>query len=870
MSWSTPSSLSTGTLVTAATWNQDVKDNAIALRAGSLAVTSQAIGDILYASSTTQFARVAAVAAGQVLTSAGTGTVPAYSATPALTSVDMGGTTVYGSRAITVDTGGVLNIVLASASGDDFTIDTDKLVVSGDTGYIGMGQADPQHYLDIDVGTSLVQIRTLNNNALQITENDADALGGDLAFKKSRGSYASPGDVVNADGIAGIKTNAYSGTQYWDTAQIDFAIDGTFTSNQRPPSRMTFSTNAANAAVTERMRIDDAGNIGINQTVPTHKLHVVGDIKLQSSQAHMSDGYGLLWGDNGFNGNAATDSLRFDTAGGQRLGINSAGLVSVGNNLTVTGNTGLGTASPGSKLDISVPAGAAQLTIQAGTSDSVTGEASIKLISRNAGSGSSPPAEIRNIWGGSNDSDLAFYTTTDGSTMVEHMRINDVGNVGIGVAAPTSLLDIRQAADGATEGISLFAGRIGTTESLNTYFNSGEWYIAPAYSGGGALSNLHFTTSVGGGNTLTLMKTGLVGIGTASPDSLLDLESAADAPTLTIHSTIATGGGVKTGGVLSMEQQGGTGEPSQTNDTPGSIVFSGQANDYQFTAGYINSIVETGGDVGRTSMVAGIQFLTKTSGAAGAAEKMRITGAGLVGIGEVAPAYPLSVAGTKVSIGSSAGVANNGAGLILNGWNIYPNWQIDAALTGSNGFAITPSTANGGLTFTTPALTISNVGLVNVVGTFTAGTKTFQIPHPLPALKDTHHLIHACLEGPRLDLIYRSTVTLVDGAATVDLDDSAGMAAGTWALLCRDAQVFTTNETGWFHVRGTVSGSTLTIECEEGTCTDTVSWMVVAERQDDEIKAQSSTDEDGHLIIEPLQVEEEPDPEEDDDDDEPA
>jgi len=173
-------------------------------------------------------------------------------------------------------------------------------------------------------------------------------------------------------------------------------------------------------------------------------------------------------------------------------------------------------------------------------------------------------------------------------------------------------------------------------------------------------------------------------------------------------------------------------------------------------------------------------------------------------------------------------------------------------------------------TATASRMSIAASGTVDVVGTFTAGTKTFRIPHPLPELKATHYLIHGCLEGPRLDLIYRSTVTLVDGAATVDLDDAAGMSAGTWVLLCRDAQVFTTNETGWFHVRGTVSGSTLTIECEEGTCTDTVSWMVVAERQDDAIKAQSSTDEDGHLIIEPLQVEEEPDPEEDDDDDEPA
>jgi hypothetical protein len=37
--------------------------------------------------------------------------------------------------------------------------------------------------------------------------------------------------------------------------------------------------------------------------------------------------------------------------------------------------------------------------------------------------------------------------------------------------------------------------------------------------------------------------------------------------------------------------------------------------------------------------------------------------------------------------------------------------------------------------------------------------------------------------------------------------------------------------------------------------------MVVAERQDDEIKAQSSTDDDGRLILEPLKPEEPEEPE---------
>jgi hypothetical protein len=179
MAYIAPTTKSTGTLITAAVWNADVVANEIAIYAGGLSIASQAIGDILYASSTTQFARVAAVAAGQVLTSAGTGTVPAYSATPALTSVDMGGTTVYGSRAITVDTGGVLNIALASSAGDDFTVDTDKLVVSGDTGYVGLGTAAPISLLDVrgPVGTGATPAGLLTLATNELTVVKADQLG---------------------------------------------------------------------------------------------------------------------------------------------------------------------------------------------------------------------------------------------------------------------------------------------------------------------------------------------------------------------------------------------------------------------------------------------------------------------------------------------------------------------------------------------------------------------------------------------------------------------------------------------------------------------------------------------------------------------
>jgi hypothetical protein len=58
VAWSTPSARTTGELITAAIWNQDVKDNPIALRGGAIAIASQAALDFIYASSSTQFARL--------------------------------------------------------------------------------------------------------------------------------------------------------------------------------------------------------------------------------------------------------------------------------------------------------------------------------------------------------------------------------------------------------------------------------------------------------------------------------------------------------------------------------------------------------------------------------------------------------------------------------------------------------------------------------------------------------------------------------------------------------------------------------------------------------------------------------------------
>jgi hypothetical protein len=140
-------------------------------------------------------------------------------------------------------------------------------------------------------------------------------------------------------------------------------------------------------------------------------------------------------------------------------------------------------------------------------------------------------------------------------------------------------------------------------------------------------------------------------------------------------------------------------------------------------------------------------------------------------------------------------------------------------------------------------------------GTLTKGSGTFRIPHPLPALTDTKDLVHSFVEGPRPDLIYRNKVALVNGTATVNMDESVGLTSGTWELLCRDPQVFVTNNQGWTQVRATVTeAGVISIEAQDSSCTDTIDWMVVAERQDAKIKEANWTDDDGKTILEPDKV----------------
>lgn len=150
----------------------------------------------------------------------------------------------------------------------------------------------------------------------------------------------------------------------------------------------------------------------------------------------------------------------------------------------------------------------------------------------------------------------------------------------------------------------------------------------------------------------------------------------------------------------------------------------------------------------------------------------------------------------------------------------------------------------------TPTITMTSAGNLDIVGALSKGSGSFKIDHPIKP--ETHHLVHSFIEGPQADNIYRGSVLLQAGKAVVNLDNAARMTEGTFEALNANVQCYTTNESGWAAIRGKVDGNTLTIEAQEATSNDKISWLVIGERCDKHMKDTDWTDENGRVITEPL------------------
>jgi hypothetical protein len=301
---------------------------------------------------------------------------------------------------------------------------------------------------------------------------------------------------------------------------------------------------------------------------------------------------------------------------------------------------------------------------------------------------------------------------------------------------------------------------------------------------------------------IVINNTGQVGIGTTSPSDLFEVR----------------------GGFIRLSATAGNGP--QFN-----LYSNGQTSNHVTLA---QGFALATDNIGYLYNRANADFVFGTNNS----EKMRITSGGGVEISQNNASQPLIYAKQTGSSGFTAiqFSGNNGSDVgaitTFNGSIFIGRWN------GGNG-------SNG-------EIRINSSGGVVIPGSLSKGSGSFRIKHPLLSKKDTHQLVHSFIEGPQADLIYRGKIRLVNGVITVNIDEAAGMTEGTFEVLCREVQCFTSNETSWDAVRGKVIGNILTIESQNAESTDEISWMVVGERQDEHMMDTEWTDENGKVIVEPL------------------
>ena len=240
--------------------------------------------------------------------------------------------------------------------------------------------------------------------------------------------------VGDGNGIGGLRFYANDPSGYNDVGIVQCVADGAHAANDYP-TRLEFHTTADGASSpAERMRITNSGRVGIGSTAPGHTLEVKGsfpDIAIVDSDT-TNDKFRILHNGGATqlqvdpNNVSSSSHLLVAVDGTERMRIDSSG------------NVGIGTASPGSKLEVTGGA----VTLRNGASSFPDG-ISAPVIYGSTGGGSGTFNESGNLVLQSR-SDAGSYNIcmVTGDTPAERMRINSSGNVGIGSTSPGAKLHI--------------------------------------------------------------------------------------------------------------------------------------------------------------------------------------------------------------------------------------------------------------------------------------------------------------------------------------------------------------------------------------------------------------------------------------------
>lgn len=390
--------------------------------------------------------------------------------------------------------------------------------------------ANPKNIRDCYGNTDYVKISgdTMTGDLDLLYSTPSDALGRNINFRKDRTTT-----IVQDDDLLGsVAFKGYDGTTYQTGARIRGYVDGTPGVGDMPGS-LTFSTTSdGSSAETERMRIDNIGNVGIGTTSPTARLHVY-EVSTDIGSDDMVKNMFVL--------NPAA------AASGSQYSVETVATVNTGNAQSFETIAGTRTLAQHNGTGTVADYAAMSARLVTGSTGTITNGYGFRVEA-----GSNTSGTITNMYG-LHIGDITFGATTNAwslyasdasapSYFAGSVHVN--GNLGIGTTSPTNRLHVQlQDAAITTVTYPIIASHMTSNSPVQPGFGAGIGFKAERPDGleaaigyvqgvwedvnspeDGALAFLTVRNSFGAGaEQMRITSVGNVGIGTSAPGQKLDI-----------------------------------------------------------------------------------------------------------------------------------------------------------------------------------------------------------------------------------------------------------------------------------------------------------------------------------------------------------